>query len=346
MSTWDSQAVDHYYSGQGVVLMGARDADGNPMGLYPVGNVSALKVTIATTTLEHKESHTGQRGTDLRITTEVKVGASVTMENYIAKNLAQALRGLYTLVPAATVAAQSFLGKAYPGSVIATGKIKMTAASLTQGATPLVAYVDELTAWDYKVNLEAGSFFLNDGSEQAFSALVGTVAASAVTVGATTSITVTVPAAAAVGDKVFLSGFTGGDAADLNGKVAKIVTKTGTTAITVDINTATKTITLGAGKVFFFTEGLTLTWGATYAEQYLIDSLAAAASDIFVRFEGLNTAEGNNPVVIEIFRLSTDPLKDLDLISDGIQQFLLEGSVLADNNRQTGSKYFSVQKVN
>jgi hypothetical protein len=60
MATWD--AVDHYYSGQGVVLLAERDAQGKPTGFVPVGNVSDLKITVSTSVLEHKESHTGQRG--------------------------------------------------------------------------------------------------------------------------------------------------------------------------------------------------------------------------------------------------------------------------------------------
>ena len=103
MSTFDGN--NHYFSGQGVIMIGKRDLEGKPAGLEPVGNVSDLKISIATTSLEHKESQTGQRGIDLRLTTETKATLSATLENYVAKNLQLALRGDHTEKSAGTVSA-------------------------------------------------------------------------------------------------------------------------------------------------------------------------------------------------------------------------------------------------
>lgn len=47
-------------------------------------------------------------------------------------------------------------------------------------------------------------------------------------------------------------------------------------------------------------------------------------------FEGLNTADGNAPVVVTIPNFRPDPLKDLSLISAELQSFQLEGAALAD----------------
>jgi hypothetical protein len=71
----------------------------------------------------------------------------------------------------------------------------------------------------------------------------------------------------------------------------------------------------------------------------LVDALNKPLQEKFVRFEGLNTADSNKPVVIEVFRFSTDPLKELGLISSDIQKFTLDGTILSDS-LQTGSKYF------
>ncbi|PZP63952.1 MAG: hypothetical protein DI596_02300, partial [Azospira oryzae] len=56
-----------YFSGQGRVYIGARDALGNPQGLAYVGNVPELKVSLSVETLEHQESVSGQRLTDLQL---------------------------------------------------------------------------------------------------------------------------------------------------------------------------------------------------------------------------------------------------------------------------------------
>lgn len=251
MATWD--AVDHYYSGQGVVLLAERDAQGKPTGFVPVGNVSDLKITVSTSVLEHKESHTGQRGTDLRLTTETKCALSMTMENFVADNLARVSRGVATKVAAATITAEAV--KAYLGKVVSLAHIKVSSVVVKDGATTLVE------GTDYFVNADAGSIKFADT----------------------------------------ITGVADGD---------------------------------------------TLTVDYQFAEQHVVEGLTQGAKELYMRFEGLNTAEENSPVVVEVFKFSTDPFKELALIGDTVQSFVLEGSVLADTTRSTGSKYFKATKLN
>ena len=158
MATWDT--VDHYYSGQGVVLVGVRDAEGQPKGLTAVGNCPDLKITVNTSSLEHKESHTGARGTDLRLTTEVKVGISLTLENFIADNLSMVLRGATKLIPAGTVTDAPY--KAYPGAVTPLKHIKVSNVVVKgPGAVPLTPYTEGATSYDYRVNGNAGSILVS-----------------------------------------------------------------------------------------------------------------------------------------------------------------------------------------
>ncbi|CAH0446249.1 hypothetical protein LMG9673_04774 [Ralstonia pseudosolanacearum] len=50
----------------------------------------------------------------------------------------------------------------------------------------------------------------------------------------------------------------------------------------------------------------------------------------YLRLEGLNTAQGNAKVLVELYRVAFDPLKELSLISDDYNKFEIEGSLLAD----------------
>lgn len=50
----------------------------------------------------------------------------------------------------------------------------------------------------------------------------------------------------------------------------------------------------------------------------------------YLRLEGLNTAQGNAKVLVELYRVAFDPLKELSLISDDYNKFEMEGSLLAD----------------
>lgn len=339
-------AANHYFSGQGVVMIGTRDAvTGNPQGLRPVGNVSDLKVTIATTVIDHKGSQDGQRAIDKRLQTETKATASVTIENWNAKNLAKALRGQDQVIPAGTVAAETVNG--YFGLVSSFKYIKVSGVSVKLGATALTEYVDNVTPYDYKLNEDAGSIMLNDPNTTGIALVTLSetgASVTAVAVGVSTVLTTTVAAGTKVGDQVVLSGFAGADAGSINGLTADITAVTGTT-ITVAVNTLGKTITGGSAQ--FIDSPQVLTVAYSYAAQYKVDSLTKPLTDNWIRFEGLNTVEGNDPVVVDIFRFSNDPLKELALISDTFGQFVLEGAVLNDNTRPSGSSpYFSVKKLN
>lgn len=249
--SWD--VSNSYYSGQGTVMLAKRDANGQPMGFTPIGNVSDLKISVSVSTIEHKESQTGQRSIDLRLTTETKSALSMTVENFIAENLADALRGTDTTVTAGSVTAEDIT--CYLGKIISLKHIQVSDVVIKDGTTTLVA------GTDYQLNADAGSV-----------------------------------------------------------KFAPTIT----------------------GVV----DGDVLSVAYTHAKQRQIDALTNAPSELYMRFEGLNTAEGNHPVVVEVFKFLTDPLKELSLISDTIQQFTLDGSVLADSLRTSGSKFFKVTKLN
>jgi hypothetical protein len=249
--SWD--VSNSYYSGQGIVMLAKRDANGEPMGFTPIGNVSDLKISVSVSTIEHKESQTGQRAIDLRLTTETKSALSMTVENFIAANLADALRGSNTQKMGGTVTAEPV--KAYLGKVVALKHIRVSNVAVKDGASTLVA------GTDYEVNEDAGSIRFKDT----------------------------------------ISGVADGD---------------------------------------------TLSVSYSYGAQVQVDALTEGAKELYMRFEGLNTAEGNVPVVVEVFKFLTDPLKELSLISDSIQQFTLEGSVLADSTKTSGSKFFRVTKLN
>lgn len=262
--------TEEYFSGQGVCMIASRDATtGAPTGFRPLGNVPALSIKNATTTLEHKESTTGQRGTDKRLTTEIKVNLEMTMENFNSRNLALTTRGGYTDVASGSVTAEAM--KAYEGLISATAHIKISAVTVKMGATTLVAYTADATPWDYKVNLETGGILFN-------------TSAGLTSAGVPPNITYT----------------------------------SGEKDVTVDY---------------------------TYATQVKVDAFTAGSPELYLRFEGLNTAENNDPVVVEVFKFAVDPTQDLSLISDTLQSFVLAGSVLKDDKRLTGSPYYKVTKI-
>ena len=247
------ETVSNYYAGQGVVLIGPRDTTGSialPGGLIEVGNVSELKLSVNTSTVEHKETTTGARAIDLRLTTEIKANLMMTIENFSAANLAQALRGKFAKEVGASVTAEHV--KAYPGFIMPLQHIKVSSVVVkTTAATPVTL----VEGTDYSVNTEAGSI---------------------------------------------------------------------------------KWLTTGTSIA-----GDDCTVAYTYAAQNQVEALTEPMQNIWMRFEGLNSCDTNKPVVIVVFKFSTDPLKELDLIGDKVNAFALEGTVLADLSQPSGtSRYF------
>jgi hypothetical protein len=53
----------------------------------------------------------------------------------------------------------------------------------------------------------------------------------------------------------------------------------------------------------------------------------------FMRLEGINTAQGNAKVLVELWRVAFDPLKEISFISDDYNKFELDGSLLADSSK-------------
>ncbi|AUM00570.1 hypothetical protein B4966_10635 [Rhodocyclaceae bacterium] len=85
---------------------------------------------------------------------------------------------------------------------------------------------------------------------------------------------------------------------------------------------------------------LDATTGGPYVEPFTVDYAYGAAHSTamftqplperWIRFEGLNTADGNREVVIDLYRVAINPAKELSIITDELLKFELSGQVLAD----------------
>lgn len=250
-----------YYSGQGIVLVAERDANGDPKGFRNLGNCPDLKVGIEVSTLDHKESTTGQRATDKRITQETKGTFTMVLEDLDKDTLALALRGDAAAVVAGSVTDEAVIG--YLGSTVALKNIDVSTVVVTNvGAT--VTYEE---GKNYEVNPEVGSITIYTDAEQT-------------ALGATANTTADQP-------------------------------------LLVDYD---------------------------FAAHEKVDVMTQASKEYVLRFEGMNTANDNKPVLIQLHKIEADPLNELSLISDEIQSYTLTGSILSDSTKLTGSKFF-VEKI-
>jgi hypothetical protein len=231
-----------YFYGQGRVYIGARDAQGNPMGLNFVGNVPELKVSLSVETLEHQEAQSGQRLTDVHVIKAKKGEFSCTLEELSAGNLALALFGTTTTITPGTVTSEALPRPITPGSLYLLDRQNVSAVQVVDANGQIVV------PQDYSVNAKHGSVVLRN---------MGTYGEP----------------------------------------------------LTVDY-------AYGAAQTTaMFTQPLPERW---------------------IRFEGLNTADANREVVIDLYRVGINPAKELSIITDDLLKFELSGQVLADLTKPVG----------
>lgn len=230
-----------YFSGQGRVFLAARDNNGNPLALRWVGNVSDLKVSLNTETIEHKESYSGQRLTDLQLIKSKDGEVSCTLEDFSVENLELSLYGTTTSSTGGTVTAE-----ALPTGIVA-GETRLL-------ANPFVSNVvikdssgtpKTLPATQYTVQANQGAIAFND-------------------------------------------------------------------------------ITTGGP----YTQPFKVDY--TYGSRKAVAMFRSARPEVWLRFDGVNTADGNKPVILDLYRVAISPTKDLSMIADDLQKFELSGRVLAD----------------
>lgn len=92
-----------YFSFQGKVYAGTKDNSGQPNELYFLGNAPEVVISFETTTIDHKESTSCSRLTDLQLETEQRVNLRVVLEELLPKNLQLALRSTLVAITGSTV---------------------------------------------------------------------------------------------------------------------------------------------------------------------------------------------------------------------------------------------------
>lgn len=114
-------------SGQGELFTAPRDVNGNPVDYAWVGNSPSFELNLGAEELTHKESYSGNRTTDARITTELTTDLGITLEdikeanfNLMVQGIAAAISG-GAIVGEAVLATLPVVGEHY--SLKATGRV-------------------------------------------------------------------------------------------------------------------------------------------------------------------------------------------------------------------------------
>lgn len=343
-----------YYSGQGVVLISDRDSLGRPTGFEHIGNICDLSLSIEVTEFEHKECVTGQRAIDLSLITETDVSVELVVESLTAKNLEAALFGTVTSVIAGSVA--SLIERGQVGKTIITDHMNISAITLTSAARGTVTFStivanDTLTvdtvAYEAVVTpVTANQFALGASDVEAAINLVAVVNADAARshearIGTSTNIVEFLTLnPVADGNTMALSEDT-----TATTMVVSAATLLGSAAGVEDtdftINDTGGSLTIISTSTIFAIGVSSMEMAYTHSAHEQVDALTTGKQEKWLRFEGLNTARNNTPVVVDIFKFSPNPLAEQELINEEITQITITGKALSDDLRPTGtSKFF------
>jgi hypothetical protein len=231
-----------YFSGQGRVYIGTRDSNGNPQAMRWLGNVAELRVSLNVETIEHKESYSGQRLTDLSLIKSKDGEFSCAVEDFSIENLELTLYGQTSSVTSGSVTNEALPTGAVVGGVYLLANQFISSVVVKDSATTPAT----LTAGThYKVHAEQGAIELLN-----------------------------------------ITGFT--------------------QPFKVDYS-------YGAAK--------------------RLAMFKSAQPEVWLRFDGMNTADSNKRVIVDLYRVVLNPSKDFSLIGDDIQKFELSGRVLADTTK-------------
>jgi len=228
-----------YFSGQGRVYIGTRDTGGNPQAMRWLGNVPELRVSLNVETIEHKESYSGQRLTDLSLIKGKDGEFTCSVEDFSIENLELTLYGQTSSVTSGNVTNEALPTGAVVGGVYLLANQFVSSVVVKDSAgTP--ATLTEGT--HYKVHAEQGAI--------------------------------------------------------------ELLNVTG------------------------FTQPLKVNY--SYGAAKRLAMFKSAQPEVWLRFDGLNTADSNRRVIVDLYRVVLNPSKDFSLIGDELQKFDLSGRVLAD----------------
>ncbi len=132
------------FSGQGPVYWANRDSSGNPIYYNWFGNAPEFTLGLATDTLTHKESYTGNRTTDARIITELTATVAITTDDFKESNMELATYGTGSQVATSSPTAEVVLdtvpivGERY--ALKTTGRVSAAVLSHSGGAINTAFY--------------------------------------------------------------------------------------------------------------------------------------------------------------------------------------------------------------
>ncbi|MFZ6712997.1 hypothetical protein [Undibacterium sp. TC9W] len=136
--------------------------------------------------------------------------------------------------------------------------------------------------------------------------------------------------------EVLPSGLLSGDRIALKYPQVSAVTITDSSATPVTLNSSKYDVEAVYGAITIkdatgLTEPLKVAY--THGGVNSISIFSKIPDDVYFRYEGINLAQGGTPIIVELYRLKTEPLKELALITEKQGDMKISAEVLIDSTK-------------
>lgn len=325
------------YRGQGIVYIADRDDAGRPTGFIDLGNCPALSLSPTIERIEHQESRTGRNFKDAYIERMTQVPGTMTLESTAKENLIRYFYGTSTAVAGATITNEVVNG--YKGKEMPLEQINITTFTSLTSADGLTTYTKD-PGTDPNVYISSFDATTDTFTANAHGLANNTrvwISAGTLPTGFTASTNYYVISTAA--NTFQLSATQGGAAVNATGAGSGIL-------VTVQYDYK---VELGTGVIQFypgavFTEGASLRANYTAGSSEITYAFTSRNRDVVLLFNGLNTAENDNPVRVKVFKARLDPVQQWSLINEEFNQFEIGFECLYDDLQPEFTKRFFTEE--
>lgn len=326
------------FRGQGVLSVAELNATGSSTGYLDAGNVRALRLTFSVERIEHLESRTGKQTKDLVLERTRSARVEFEAESTVAEFLRRIFYGSTTDLGTITVTGEQVIAfanrKAKLDRINLTSFTSLTNSSGTYTYTPKMAVEKIVTNWVAATDVFVlANHGLPDGTRVRLSGNVPAPFSSGTNYFVVTSTTNNFQLASTFNGTP-ITGTT-----DANGVVVEIQDD-----YSINLKTGVIDFTPKIADTPSFADGITLLANYAAGTSETVAVYSSQNKNVALLFEGINTAESDAPVVLEIFKVRLDPPSEWSLIGDEFSMFSIAGEILYDETKIAAGGFMKISQ--
>lgn len=298
------------YAGQGVVRAADLDVNNLPLGFKDLGNVMQLALGTAVERRQKREMRTGKQHLLKSQVRQITQSITMMLDSFASDNLKRFYYGGVDTLNGATITNEIVTGR--PGLGVQLSRINLSSFTSLTNAGATVTYTRDTGA------VNPGPFAVTfDPDTDTFALGAGSAPGN----GTRVQLAGTLPSGFSTATNYYVIGSSGASfqLSATQGGSAILSTQAGS-GITYNLFFDYK-VNLKSGMIDFpvgtlITDGQSLRANFVAGASELIKPFTDVSKPIYLLFEGLNTAQGDTPVIVECFKFVPNPPSTWEFINE------------------------------